>query len=898
MAGRGTERAPQSGRRERDAEIARYWRAVEIFSPPQVDEVAPRRGVRAVRSGEPLPWEQGSGLRPARARCAWQHTVYCGIFPIEKVRDQLAEVFQDSGGENHDGRVGGHSALLAFTVNEDGMLIKDSVTVSACAWATGRSAKPGPGDPAWLDGFASKETACTEVLLALGDGKVEVRGGRVVPGEKSLLRVAGRLALGAVADGVTGGLAGLARESVGRVLPGMLGKAASEGAAKATESLAQGARSSYRERRGDAQAENDRRGGDGDAEEPASDGGGAAPAGRQADEEKETRDGPPPEIGSKPLALADLAGVTAWLAEELGVTGILAPETARIKSLQVGEARADEPPQQDLLNSFIADDLDRVADALADGRGGPVLEAYLTPENGLATDARVDVRRHPEQVLAGVDPRLAPAGCWPSPYPLALSQQFAVNQALATLRGTEGIFSVNGPPGTGKTTLLRDVVAALVTERAERLAELDAPTQAFTGEPHVHRVDGKEFTLHQLADSLTGYEMVVASANNGAVENITTEIPALSALPEAWRETASYLREPATSLFEDKPVWGAVAARLGRRSYRGEFVSRFWWGDSSGGRTSGGGREGRRQQQEPPAPRGLRAYLSDPARRLDRHGWRQAVARFRAARREVERLRAERGAAADDLAALPGALRRGEEARNAAAQAATERPDVERNLQFAAEEERRRAAYADRCREELAAHGAGRPGVLTALFTWGRASRAWAEEQHKVRERHDAARRDADAAAEMHGRWRQEELRLRRVAQESETILSELEALTDRHARARERLGGSLPDPADYVADADRATEERRERSAPWSDAEFARARARLFTEALRLHEAFLLAGGDQVRRSLRAAMEVVRGKAPAGLSAAATRAAWQWLFLTVPVVSTTFASYDRMFAG
>ncbi|WP_308405706.1 DEAD/DEAH box helicase [Streptomyces tardus] len=837
-------------------------------------------GVRAVQSGRPLPWEADSRLKPARRKCVWQHTVYCGIFSIEAVRDHLAEVFQDTGGENYDGRIGGHGALLAFTVNAEGKLIKDSVTVSACGWAVGRSASPGPGVPTWLDGFPQAEADCSEVLLALGDGKVEVRGGRCEPGEQSMLRVAGKLALDAVLDGATAGLTTLARESVGRLLSGTLGAAASDGAGKATESLAQGAVGAYEERRQGA----DGSGADGSGVDGADEG---AEAGEEG---AESAVRPPPALGTKPLTVADLAGVTKWLADQLGVTAILDPDTARIKSFQVGEARADETPRQDLLNSFVADDLDRVTAALVDGQGGVVLERYLTPDDELDRAKCVDVRNEPATVLAGVGAHAVPAGSWPSSHPLALSQQFAVNQMRQELLTADGTFSVNGPPGTGKTTLLRDVVAGLVTDRAAHLARLSSPDEAFTGKSHMYSVDGRRHAVHQLASALTGYEMVVASANNGAVENITQEIPALSALPEEWHEEASYLREPALSLSEGRPVWGAVAARLGRRSHRTDFVERFWWADPSRDRNA--------PPNEPPAPRGLRAVLADPTQRLDRSGWQQAVARFRAAEREVERLRAERVRAANELHGLSALTREVGQAEAAAARAEAQQPDAQSALQFAQDLAGRLSSHADRCSVELNDHVARVPGLATGIFTLGRAHRDWHAQQQRLLRVADAARSESDEARRACAEKQQEVDRLGAVIEQAATARAQLAERRRRIEAVRARWGSHVPAVADYSAHADRAAEERRERSAPWSDAEFTRARARLFVEALRLHEAFLLAGGKKVQQSLGTAMQVVKGTAPAGLSAEGARAAWQWLFLTVPVVSTTFASYDRMFAG
>ncbi|NGY80219.1 AAA family ATPase (plasmid) [Bacillus megaterium] len=69
--------------------------------------------------------------------------------------------------------------------------------------------------------------------------------------------------------------------------------------------------------------------------------------------------------------------------------------------------------------------------------------------------------------------------------------------------------SVNGPPGTGKTTLLKDIFAQIIVNRATEMAKISDPTEAFE--------DSNLF----LKESLTKFKIVIASSNNGAVENIS-----------------------------------------------------------------------------------------------------------------------------------------------------------------------------------------------------------------------------------------------------------------------------------------------------------------------------------------------------------------------------------------
>jgi AAA domain len=70
-----------------------------------------------------------------------------------------------------------------------------------------------------------------------------------------------------------------------------------------------------------------------------------------------------------------------------------------------------------------------------------------------------------------------------------------------------------------------------------------------------------------------------------------------------------------------------------------------------------------------------------------------------------------------------------------------------------------------------------------------------------------------------------------------------------------------------------------------------------VFLAALKLHAAFVAANARTVRENLRILMDVLRGNAPAEAPSAVVQAAWQSLFLVIPVISTTFASTSRLFA-
>ena len=84
--------------------------------------------------------------------------------------------------------------------------------------------------------------------------------------------------------------------------------------------------------------------------------------------------------------------------------------------------------------------------------------------------------------------------------------------------------------------------------------------------------------------------------------------------------------------------------------------------------------------------------------------------------------------------------------------------------------------------------------------------------------------------------------------------------------------------------------------TSPWADEDWNKARAAVFLEAMNLHKAFILKNADIFRKNLQATMDILEGSVPHDAPKSALLAAWQTLFFIIPVISTTFASFDRLF--
>lgn len=570
-----------------------------------------------------------------------------------------------------------------------------------------------------------------------------------------------------------------------------------------------------------------------------------------------------------------------------------APEAIVVSKAVVDEDGRARNPQLEPVNGFYLDDIGAVARDIEARRPCGLVASYLAePDEGGRQDCTKE-----QAIGAALASANTPAGRWPSEFPLTLMQQVAVNEAFRRL-APGGLFSINGPPGTGKTTLLMDVVAAVVVERAKVLASFDRPKAAFREGWKVKYPDlPKPATVFALDARLHDFSMVVASSNNGAVENITRELPNAAKVAARFLDEAAYFAPTATALLRARPAdededdggddgeeaagWGLVSAALGKKGNRLAFANTL-------------AAKNRNGQEE---PWNIYRQFAETAGCVD---WEKAKRDFLQAVADVDRLKGE----IDRIEVLDSRL--GDLGRSEAdlaqreigwAEAIKKAEANVAKLQEDLQEQEDELASADRDVDLR------KPGGLDAflarlplpvgLVTAARAKVAAYDAAVDRRSLCDAARLDARKALKAAKAGLEAAIEKRRQVQDA---VAKTRASIAAISAEAGRLRAGHPDLADFGRFLS-ASEGDRQQMLPRSSGALNEARARVFVKAMALHLAFIINSEGVFERNLKRALGMLKGDINLKpVLPAAAKDLWATIFLLVPVVSTTFASFARCF--
>ncbi len=235
-------------------------------------------------------------------------------------------------------------------------------------------------------------------------------------------------------------------------------------------------------------------------------------------------------------------------------------------------------PEPSILNSFFIEDLSFALKLLSSRTAPLLVKRYLGKEK---PPVRTNILEDLTSLESAIAPEMHPLARWPGPWrnPLVTMQQAAVNLACNLKEGE--MLAVNGPPGTGKTTLLRDVVASIVSSRAEAMAKFDDPESAFIKSTASVAIGNYSTTPYLLDKTLQGFEMLVASSNNKAVENVSKELPGINSIA-ADATNLRYFSPIAAKLNSSIENWGLIAAALGNAKNQSAFRNSFWFDSDYG----------------------------------------------------------------------------------------------------------------------------------------------------------------------------------------------------------------------------------------------------------------------------------------------------------------------------
>ena len=553
------------------------------------------------------------------------------------------------------------------------------------------------------------------------------------------------------------------------------------------------------------------------------------------------------------------------------------------------------------LNSFYLDDLDKIVNQSQRGQAfGAALSAYLgqpIPENN-----RIDILENHQTMQTLVSAANLPIARWLSApdKPLVLAQQAVVAHIGQKLQNQNGVIGVNGPPGTGKTTLLCDVIANVITDRAKRLASLSAPHEIFNDSI---LIAGKKFFPIK-AGIVRDSSIVVSSNNNNAVKNISQELPALNKIHEKYVDDALYFNEVIEGVFDNQnvknennerlPTWGLIAAALGNSSNKSSFANAFFKEFVE---------DKDEKENSPPVFLSMKQVLENSINQFSeiRKNWHIEKKEFiellnefeqnRSILKDAEQAEELRSECIDQINGLSHSILQYEQKLQA----------ENRNLELIQTSLKEQEVLINSKQQVLMLMQRNNDlNILDKILAvFGVVTHRMQQFRYKITEETESLQMFSQKFESEIKAKNQKENDIQKIKLEISESKQQLAKFEKQHFQIEERLKSAEALGVKTIVGRSfwqQSFEDQHRTSINTSEV-IDDLRARIFVKALKLHELTILANAKCFLSNLRLVAKMLSGGAK-GLLYEERPLVWDSLFFVVPVVSTTLASFSRLFTG
>lgn len=560
-----------------------------------------------------------------------------------------------------------------------------------------------------------------------------------------------------------------------------------------------------------------------------------------------------------------------------------------------------EPPQPLLLNSFFLNDLLYARSLFRSGKIPHNLARYIKQN---ALPGRVDLLNNNVELEKILAPEFFSAGRWPAgENALVLMQQAAVNLTFKELK-QDGILGVNGPPGTGKTTILRDIIAGIITERARVMCTFSDPSDAFTHSGHKTRAGTSWLHIYELDDRLKGFEILIASSNNKAVENVSAELPGIEAVRSENNEPR-YFKSLSDKLIEKK-TWGLISAVLGNMANRSKFRQTFWWDTDDGLSTYLAEITGIPQEidildEKTKQVIGKRKpNIITEEKPPESHE--DALIEWESAKKDFEKTLSQSEARLQQLAFVRTTLftikeLNKEEDLNKLASKETNEVFQEISHKVSQSEQAIELIndQINKLAHQSLKHRSVKPNWFKNLFNIGSA-KVWKQENSvlydQIKELTQLQHEALKKAAEIKDGEKTTQKKINKLKADFDIIQRKIKEASLKIEQLQTEIETNIID--DTLLN---KKHDVKHLTIPWCDTKTQKLRDEVFIKAMKIHKAFLNACAKPMRHNLGTLMNIFSGK---GFDEVEKQLLitdlWSSLFLVVPCFSSTFASVDRMF--